>query len=166
MSGKIQSEIRLSKPLGHPEVEAFLNIQRTAEVQLNQLTQLLRPHGLSPAQYNVLRILRGAGEQGLPCGEIATRMISRDPDITRLIDRMEQRGWVARNRSVQDRRVVTVTVQQQALAMLAALDEPVADLHRVQFAVFDANRIATLISLLEVLRETARGDGAKATRAG
>lgn len=147
-------------------MEAFLNIQRTAEVQLNQLTQLLRPHGLSPAQYNVLRILRGAGEQGLPCGEIATRMISRDPDITRLIDRMEQRGWVARNRSVQDRRVVTVTVQQQALAMLAALDEPVADLHRVQFAVFDANRIATLISLLEVLRETARGDGAKATRAG
>ena len=166
MSGKIQSEIRLRKPLGHPKVEVFLNIQRPAEVQLNQFTQLLRPHGLSPAQYNVLRILRGAGEQGLPCGEIATRMISRDPDITRLIDRMEQRGWVARNRSVQDRRVVTVTVQQQALAMLAALDEPVADLHRVQFAVFDANRIATLISLLEVLRETARGDGAKATRAG
>lgn len=156
MSGKIQTEIRLSKPLSQPEVEAFLNIQRTAELQLNQLTQLLRPHGFSPAQYNVLRILRGAGEQGLPCGEIAARMISRDPDITRLIDRMEQRGWVARSRSEQDRRVVTVTVRPQALAMLAALDEPVAELHRVQFAVIDANRIAMLVSLLEALREESK----------
>jgi DNA-binding MarR family transcriptional regulator len=134
------------------EVEAFLNIQRTAELHIGQLTQLLRPHGLSHAQYNVLRILRGASEEGLPCGEIANRMISRDPDITRLIDRMEQRGWVARSRSAQDRRVVTVKAMPAALEILAALDGPVADLHRSQFAFLDSERIAMLVSLLEELR--------------
>lgn len=121
-------------------------------MQLGQLTQLLRPFGLSPAQYNVLRILRGAGEQGLPCGEIANRMISRDPDITRLIDRMEQRGWVARTRSAQDRRVVTVSALPSALEILASLDEQVALLHRTQFSTFDADRVTTLITLLEELR--------------
>lgn len=152
MPGKISAEIRLSKSTIEPEVEAFLNIQRTAEIQLGQLTQLLRPLGLSPAQYNVLRILRGAGEQGLPCGEIATRMISRDPDITRLIDRMEQRGWVTRTRSAQDRRVVTVSAQPAAIEILASLDEQVAKLHRSQFSPFDSSRVLTLISLLEELR--------------
>ena len=134
------------------ELEAFLNIQRTAELHIGQLTQLLRPHGLSHAQYNVLRILRGAGAPGLPCGEIANRMISRDPDITRLIDRMEQRGWVARNRSAEDRRVVTVTALPAALDILGALDEPVGALHRSQFAALDSERIAALVSLLEELR--------------
>jgi DNA-binding MarR family transcriptional regulator len=150
--GKINAEIRLTKPAVEPQLEAFLNIQRTAEMQLGQLTQLLRPFGLSPAQYNVLRILRGAGEQGLPCGEIANRMISRDPDITRLIDRMEQRGWVARTRSAQDRRVVTVSALPSALDILTSLDEQVALLHRTQFSTFDADRVTTLITLLEELR--------------
>lgn len=135
-----------------PEVEAFLNIQRTAELHIGQLTQLLRPHGLSHAQYNVLRILRGAGASGLPCGEIANRMISRDPDITRLIDRMEQRGWVARTRSSEDRRVVTVSALPSALEILAALDGPVSALHQSQFALLDSARIATLVALLEELR--------------
>ena len=152
MSGKIQSEIRMSRADIAGEVEAFLNIQRTAELQIGQLTQLLRPHGISHAQYNVMRILRGAGEEGLPCGEIANRMISRDPDITRLIDRMEQRGWVARSRSAQDRRVVTVNVLPSALEILEALDEPVAELHKSQFAALESARIATLIALLEELR--------------
>lgn len=152
MPGKIHEEIRLSKPTVEPELEAFLNIQRTAELQLGQLTQLLRPFGLSPAQYNVLRILRGAGPQGLPCGEIANRMISRDPDITRLIDRMEQRSWVARTRSQQDRRVVTVAALPSALEILSALDEQVATLHRSQFSSFDSSRVVTLITLLEELR--------------
>jgi len=152
VSGKIHAEIRLIRSDLEPEVEAFLNIQRTAELHIGQLTQLLRPHGLSPAQYNVLRILRGAGTRGLPCGEIATRMISRDPDITRLIDRMEQRGWVARTRSTLDRRVVTVTAMAPALEILEQLDAPVSALHKSQFAVLDAERILTLISLLEELR--------------
>jgi DNA-binding MarR family transcriptional regulator len=152
LSGKIQTEIRVSRADLEAEVEAFLNIQRTAELHIGQLTQLLRPHGLSHAQYNVLRILRGAGAQGLPCGEIANRMISRDPDITRLIDRMEQRGWVTRSRSAQDRRVVTVSILPSALETLASLDAPVAELHKSQFALLDSGRIATLIALLEELR--------------
>ena len=134
-----------------PEVEAFLNIQRTAELHIGQLTQLLRPHGLSHAQYNVLRILRGAGASGLPCGEIANRMISRDPDITRLIDRMEQRGWVARTRSSEDRRVVTVSALPSALEILAALDGPVSALHQSQFALLDFARIARLVGLPDEL---------------
>ncbi|MEP7366196.1 MAG: MarR family transcriptional regulator [Acidobacteriota bacterium] len=152
MAGKIQTEIRVTRADLEAEVEAFLNIQRTAELHIGQLTQLLRPHGLSHAQYNVLRILRGAGDQGLPCGEIANRMISRDPDITRLIDRMEQRGWVARSRSAQDRRVVTVSILPSALETLASLDSPVAELHKSQFALLDSARIATLVALLEELR--------------
>ena len=152
MAGKIQTEIQVSRSELEAEVEAFLNIQRTAELHIGQLTQLLRPHGLSHAQYNVLRILRGAGEEGLPCGEIANRMISRDPDITRLIDRMEQRGWVSRSRSAQDRRVVTVTAMPAALDVLSNLDEPVQELHRSQFALLDSERIATLVALLEELR--------------
>lgn len=152
MAGKIQTEIRVSRAEMDPEVEAFLNIQRTAELHIGQLTQLLRPHGLSHAQYNVLRILRGAGPAGLPCGEIANRMISRDPDITRLIDRMEQRGWVARTRSSEDRRVVTVSALPSALEILDALDGPVNALHKSQFALLDSARIATLVALLEELR--------------
>jgi len=152
LAGKIQSEIRISREDIAGEVEAFLNIQRTAELQIGQLTQLLRPHGISHAQYNVMRILRGAGEEGLPCGEIANRMISRDPDITRLIDRMEQRGWVARSRSAQDRRVVTVNVLPSALEILEALDEPVAELHKSQFEALESARIDALIALLEELR--------------
>jgi DNA-binding MarR family transcriptional regulator len=152
LSGKLQQEIRRSKPFEHLEVEAFLSIERTAELLQGQIAKLLKPAGVSPAQYNVLRILRGAGEDGLPCGEIGGRMIQRDPDITRLIDRMEHRGWVARIRSNSDRRVVRVRILDPALDILAGLDDSVLALHKEQFGSLDRAGLQSLIDLLEKLR--------------
>ena len=152
MSGKLQQEIRRSRPFESPEVEAFLSLERTAEVLQGQLALLLKPSGISPAQYNVLRILRGAGVDGLPCGEIGGRMIQRDPDVTRLIDRMEQRGWVARIRSNSDRRVVRVRILDPALEILAGLDETVLETHKKQFGNLKKEQVQTLIDLLETLR--------------
>ena len=152
MSGKLQQEIRRSKPFESAEVEAFLSLERTAGVLQNQLTQVLKPSGVSPAQYNVLRILRGAGADGLPCGEIGDRMIQRDPDVTRLIDRMEHRGWVARVRSTADRRVVRVRILESALQLLAELDAPVLELHKRQFADLKPESVQALIEAFELLR--------------
>jgi len=152
LSGKLQQEIRRSKPFESAEVEAFLSLERTAGVLQNQLTQVLKPSGVSPAQYNVLRILRGAGADGLPCGEIGDRMIQRDPDVTRLIDRMEHRGWVARVRSTADRRVVRVRILESALQLLAELDAPVLELHKRQFADLKPESVQALIEAFELLR--------------
>jgi DNA-binding MarR family transcriptional regulator len=152
LSGKLQREIRRSQPFENPEVEAFLSLERTAEVLQGQLAKLLKPAGVSPAQYNVLRILRGAGDEGLPCGEIGERMVQRDPDITRLIDRMEQRGWVARIRSSADRRVVRVRILGPAIEILNHLEQPVLDLHRRQFAQLNGESVQNLIDILEKLR--------------
>jgi DNA-binding MarR family transcriptional regulator len=150
--GKLVSEIKLSAPIEHLEVEAFLNIQRTAAEQMAQLSELLKPRGLSAVQYNVLRILRGAGEAGLPSGEIGERMITREPDITRLMDRLEKRGYVTRSRMDGDRRVVRVKVTQEALDLLAQVDEPLVDLHRHQFRALATEQINSLIALLETVR--------------
>lgn len=152
MSGKLQQEIRRSKPFDTPEVEAFLSLERTAGLLQAQLAQLLKPAGISPAQYNVLRILRGAGTDGLPCGEIGDRMIQSDPDITRLIDRLEQRAWVSRIRSSSDRRVVRVRIMDAALQVLDTLDGPVLELHKKQFANLKTDSVHALIDSLELLR--------------
>ena len=149
MAGKIQAEIRVSHASIEMEVEAFLNIQRTAELHIGQVTQLLRPHGLSPAQYNVLRILRGSGNEGLPCGEIANRMISRDPDITRLIDRLSRRGLVTRVRGRQDRRVVEVAITDRGREVLRGLDAHVDRMPKAMLGHLGARKLAQLGKLLE-----------------
>jgi len=105
MTGRLQSELRQSKPFACLEVEAVISVARTADALLRHLEEALKIAGLSPTQYNVLRILRGATPQGLACGEIAGRLITRDPDITRLLDRMEHRGLLERARETRDRRV-------------------------------------------------------------
>src|SRR4028119_251696 len=96
MAGRIQAELKQSRPIGSLEEEAFLNLQRTSNALNQGIADLLRSHDLTPAQYNVLRILRGAGEGGLNASDIAGRMITRDPDVTRLVDRLEKRGLVDR----------------------------------------------------------------------
>ncbi len=106
MPGRLQSEIRQSRPFPHPADEAFLNLQRTAGWLMRSVEETLRSFGLTHPQYNVLRILAGAGAGGLPCGEISKRLITRDPDITRLLDRMQKLGHVERGRGIEDRRVV------------------------------------------------------------
>ncbi|MGB6357492.1 MAG: MarR family transcriptional regulator, partial [Candidatus Acidiferrales bacterium] len=119
------------RPAACLEEAAFLDLLRTSDVLARGVVHVLKPDGLSPTQYNVLRILRGSPE-GLPCGEIAGRMITRDPDITRLLDRLEKRGLILRTRQNQDRRTVLTRITPAGLRLLARLDAPVQRAHRQQ----------------------------------
>jgi MarR family transcriptional regulator, organic hydroperoxide resistance regulator len=164
MSGKLQSEIKKRNPFSSTEQEVYLNILKTADVLLSQAADLLKPHGLSPTQYNALRILRGAGAgcgegghvdpdaQGLSCREIGQRMITRDPDLTRLLDRLEARGLVHRSREQKDRRMVATRITQAGLDLLRQLDQPVLDLHRKQLGHLGEPRLNALSELLEAAR--------------
>src|SRR3979490_822931 len=109
---------------GCPEEAAFLELLRTTDMLSRGLVKVLKAEDLSLTQYNVLRILRGA-PQGLPCGEIASRMITRDPDVTRLLDRMEKRGLISRSRESRDRRLVLARIAPEGLKLVNRLDEPV-----------------------------------------
>lgn len=152
MTGRLQHEIRQRRPFPHPAEEAFLNLQRTAGMLMREVEQTLQTFQLTHPQYNVLRILAGAGAEGLPCGEIAGRMITRDPDITRLLDRMEKRGHVRRQRGVDDRRVVLARITPEGAAALRALEKPVRDAIRGPMAPLGAAKLAQLTGLLEEIR--------------
>lgn len=156
MARDLQSEIKQKKPFQLREEELFLNIVRTADLLQRKGTDLLKTLDLSPNQYNVLRILRGAGAEGLACGEVGDRMVTRDPDITRLLDRLEKRDLVKRAREKGDRRVVTARITPNGLDILKKLDEPVAQNHKAQLGHLDAKQQETLIHLLELARERAR----------
>ena len=128
---------------------AFLSVVRAAGGLLRDVEVLLSGHGLTAAQYNVLRILRGAGEQGACGREIAGRLITAEPDITRLLDRMEKRGLISRQRNAKDRRFVTTRIASSGLEVLAELDEPVSELHRRQFESLSGAELKQLIALLD-----------------
>jgi len=149
----LRDEIRQKKPFGSVEAEVFLSLQRTADQLLRRAEEALKPRGLSPTQYNVLRILRGAGPEGLACGEIGERMVTRDPDITRLLDRLEKHQWVTRAREKNDRRVVTARITSKGLELLKHLDEPVMKGHRDHLGHVQKSKLQTLIRLLELVRE-------------
>src|SRR5439155_25594712 len=117
------------------------------------MTEVLRDSNLSTTQYNVLRILRGAGGDGLACGEVADRMISRDPDMTRLLDRMEKRGLIARTRGKDDRRIVRARITPAGLKLLAGLDDVIVTAHREQLGHLGAEKLKKFIALLEEARE-------------
>jgi DNA-binding MarR family transcriptional regulator len=153
MARDIQSEIKQRKPFTCREEELTLNIMRTADQLQRRMGELLKTAELSATQYNVLRILRGAGNEGLACGEISDRMVTRDPDITRLLDRLEKRSLVTRSREKEDRRVVTARITQAGLDLLKKLDEPVVQAHRAQLGHMDPKQQEALIRLLETARE-------------
>jgi DNA-binding MarR family transcriptional regulator len=134
------------------EEEAFVNLQKTADALMQGIAVLLKPVGLSATQYNVLRILRGAGKDGLPCGEIGARMITRDPDITRLLDRLGTRGLVTRMREEKDRRVITARITKDGLRMLKELDAPIQQYHQKQLGHMGEKKLVELIWLLELAR--------------
>ncbi len=142
-------------PQTHLEEQVFVNVMRTADALARGGEALLKPTGLSATQYNVLRILRGAGTQGLACREVGCRMISRDPDITRLLDRMESRGLIARAREEQDRRVVKTRITAEGLRVLAELDAPVQEFHRRQLHHLQPKELRQLSRLLERARAQA-----------
>lgn len=137
---------------GHLEDQLFVALLAAADGLSLEAEQLLKSAGLTGAQYNVLRILRGAEPEGLACRAIADRMISHDPDMTRLLDRMEKRELITRERDAGDRRVVVTRITSQGLATLKPLDQPVHDLHAEQFGHMSAGRLKMLARLLEELR--------------
>jgi DNA-binding MarR family transcriptional regulator len=137
--------------VGCPEEAAFLELLRTTDILSRGLVKVLKTEDLSPTQYNVLRILRGAPE-GLPCGEIADRMITRDPDITRLLDRLEKRALISRCRETRDRRMVMARIVPEGLKLLERLDEPVETAHRQQLAHLGQERLRALKELLYAAR--------------
>jgi DNA-binding MarR family transcriptional regulator len=160
MAGKLQHEIGKRKPFDCPEEEAFLSILRTADVLNRAAVETFRPYELSPTQYNVLRILRGtcpSGTSGLACNAIADQMLTRDPDMTRLLDRLEKRGLISRAREEKDRRVVRVCITEKGLKVLADLDPLVKECDRKCLSHMGEDRLRQLIELLELAREKAPG---------
>jgi DNA-binding MarR family transcriptional regulator len=133
------------------EEVAFLELCRTADILSRRLAELLKSEDLSANQYNVLRILRGSPD-GLPCGEIGNRMITRDPDITRLLDRLEKRDLISRCRETKDRRMVMATTTPAGLKLLARIDEPVRETHRSQLGHLGRKRLRALTELLQTAR--------------
>jgi DNA-binding MarR family transcriptional regulator len=131
-----------------PEEAAFLDLLRATDMLSRGLITVLKTEDLSMTQYNVLRILRGAIE-ALPCGEIANRMITRDPDITRLLDRLEKRGLIARSRETRDRRMVMARITPSGLKLLGRLDEPVLEAHRNQLGHLGRERLKAFTELLQ-----------------
>ena len=149
MASKPSSEKRT---VGSREEIAFVDLLRTTDLLSRRLALVLKGADLSPTQYNVLRILRGAPE-GLACGEIADRMITRDPDVTRLLDRLEKRGLIARSRESKDRRMVLTRITPEGLTALAELDQPIQGLHREQLGHLGRNRLGALSELLQLVRK-------------
>lgn len=138
----------MTTPPSSPQHEAFLALQVLALRLQDGAEEVLKAEGLSLVQFNVLRILRGGEAHGLTCGEIGGRLISRDPDVTRLLDRMERLGLVERARSERDRRVVLTRLSLQGRTLVDRLDEPLAALHRRQFAHLSSTQLQTLLTLL------------------
>ena len=134
-----------------PEEAAFLDLLRTCDLLSRGPAQVLKTEDLSATQYNVLRILRGA-PQGLPCGEIGSRMITRDPDITRLLDRLEKRELISRCRETKDRRMVMARITPEGLKLLGRLDAPVQQSHRKQLGHLGRDRLRALTELLRISR--------------
>ena len=137
--------------MGCAEEAVFLDLLRTTDMLSRGLVQVLKLEDLSSTQYNVLRILRGARE-GLACGEIASRMITRDPDVTRLLDRLEKRGLISRCRETADRRTVRARIAPEGLTVLARLDETVQAAHRQQLGHLGRERRLALTELLRLSR--------------
>jgi DNA-binding MarR family transcriptional regulator len=131
-----------------PEAQLFVALLKAADSLSQEAEQLFKSAGLTSAQYNVLRILRGAEPGGLLCRGIAERMISRDPDITRLLDRMESHQLITRERQTEDRRVIKTRITAEGLKLLKKLDQPVHELHRKQFGHMPPAHLKQLAELL------------------
>jgi MarR family 2-MHQ and catechol resistance regulon transcriptional repressor len=149
---KLQQELKKKHPFDCLEQEAALNVVRTNDQLQIRFSRLFREHGVTPSQYNILRILRGAGER-LPILEIAQRTVTVVPGITGLIDRLEQAGFVVRNRCLEDRRVIFISLTELGSNTVAVLDQPVLDLHRKLFSHLSPTELQTLSRLLELARE-------------
>lgn len=159
MVRSLQSELKQRAPFRSLEEEAHLSIIRTADLLTRALAITLKERGLTQTQYNVLRILRGAGAEGLPSGEVAERMITREPDITRLLDRMEARGWVHRRKDQEDRRITRAWITLAGRELADQLDAPVAQMQKHCLGALGEAKLAELSDLLGSVREAGKGAG-------
>ena len=157
MSPTLKEDLRQVKAFTSLQQEAFLNVLRTSSRLTDDLEDLLRPYGISATQYNVLRILRGSGPDGLCRNELRDRMLTRMPDMTRLLDRMEEAGWVTRAREREDRRMVLTRISAAGQELLKQLDAPVNELHRSQLDRLSDEQLRSLIDLLTLAREGKTG---------
>jgi DNA-binding MarR family transcriptional regulator len=155
MPGKLKKEIRHKSAFRSSEVEAFLNLLRTADTLRRQVDALFKPFKITGAQYNVLRVLQDAGGAGRSCSEIGRRMIEEHPDVTRLLDRMEKAQLIERYRDQKDRRAVLARMTPKAVAILKALEDPVYTAHLSQFSALSKDDLREFIKTLEILREEA-----------
>lgn len=149
---QLASELKQTRPFTSSVQEAVLSIKRTAAMLELRLSELLRPFGLTPTQYNVLRILRGAGPDGLPRCDVQSRLVAPVADTTRLLDRLERMGLVARVRSTEDRRVVTSRITPKGLAMLDKVAAPLRELEEKEVGQVSETRLRALISILDEVR--------------
>ena len=150
----LKDEIKQGRPFSSREEESFLSILRTADFLSHQLAQNLKELEITPTQYNVLRILRGSLPNGLTCTEIGRRMVKSVPDVTRLIDRMENLGWVERQRDQGDRRVVMINLTPQGLERVNLLDQPVDGITKSLMKCLSVKEMNQLNEILEKLRRS------------
>jgi len=148
----LQAELKQKVPFSSREQEAYLALLRTADELQSRIETKLKEYGLTGTQYNALRILRGAGADGIPCSEIGERMITRDPDITRLLDRLQKRGLAERTRGKQDRRVIYGRITAAGLKLLREMDEPIEKHGREMLRHVGQGRLKELIDLLALVR--------------
>jgi len=148
----IQHEIKQSKPFATKSQEAYVALLRTADDSKRHVGDVLEPSGMTLQQYNVLRILRGSGEEGLPTLTVAERMIERTPGVTRLIDRMEKKGWVTRRRCTEDRRRVWCNITPDGLTLINSLDRPIEGIDDVFASALEPHEVEQLVSYLDRLR--------------
>jgi DNA-binding MarR family transcriptional regulator len=153
VNGLLQHEILQNESFRSSGQEAMLGLLRTADMVRRRIQEIVEPAGITLQQYNVLRILRGAGEKGLPTLAIARRMLEQTPGITRLIDRLEAKGWVRRERQRDDRRLVLCRIDASGLALLASLDAPVQEADTGLLEMLAEQERRQLILLLDRIRE-------------
>lgn len=149
----LRSEIKQSKPFSSLEQEAHLNIERTAAVLGHAFAEALKRYGITPTQYNALRILRGAGKDGLCRNEVRDRLIAQVPDVTRLLDRLEEMHLIERERSSADRRLVTTRITPAGQSLLRDLDGPIAGVHKQHLGHMTDKQLHMLNELLTLARE-------------
>ncbi len=150
--GRLAAELKQTRPFRSKRQEGMIGLLRTADVLRRTVAAVVEPHGITFQQYNVLRILRGAGPDGLPTLEIASRMIEQSPGITRLLDRLEARKLVTRLRCAKDRRRVLCTVTPEGLRLLAKLDAPVHEADDGALRMLSDRQLATLLGILDAVR--------------
>jgi DNA-binding MarR family transcriptional regulator len=153
MSPALRDEIKQSKPFPRRSAEALLSVMRTAAVLEHALNDVLRPHGLTITQYNVLRILRGAGDAGLCGRQVGERLIAKVPDVSRLLERMEDTGIVQRERSEDDRRHVTARITEAGRRMLDVVTPELEAVERARFGRLNEATLQALIAGLALVRE-------------